>query len=630
MGCVRIWNGVSEEPFREKAIANLIHQNFTVLALLAATSLVAIFFAYIYSIKRQTYLLIWTFGWAFYALHYVGPALWRWIPDGPVETAVSRWIYAVASLCFFLGAQLYSQRKPWFTAAIITAAVLGMWAAANAFNLISVPVVIPSAALFIAVAIIFWQESLRQETLADRLLAISFVSWAVLRLSLFLLFPRAVEAQVVLRSIAAVPSAFVAMLMVMALYEEEKRRIERNMLALSNLNLATSSFVGGEIQRMLSQALDRVLGVARLPSGALFLHHGDPQGPTSVVAVGLEEDFCRSVQEEGLDDYFVGLVARLGGLLGFRDLRDDSLSALDKEPAIRRFREIALAQGLRSIVAISLQAKENAFGVLLLGTPDNRRFTPAELRLLLALGHQIGMAVENSYLIQQTSRRSEELHVLNEIGRALSSTLNKEDLLRKVWEELRRLFDVENFYITSLDPTSDEMTFDLEMIDGTRMPKRTRPSGNHISEYIIRTRQPVLIRDNYAENAKKLGIDPIRTKGCFCGVPLVAYDRAIGAMAVFSDNERTFDEGHLELLRVLASEASIAIENARLFQEERAKARQLSLLNIISRNAIATLNPDEMLAKITEQLEEGLHLRSHRHSRAGIFDERTSGASGSR
>ena len=63
------------------------------------------------------------------------------------------------------------------------------------------------------------------------------------------------------------------------------------------------------------------------------------------------------------------------------------------------------------------------------GHPDSREFTPAELRLLLALGHQIGMAVENSYLIQQTSRRSEELHVLNEIGRALSSTLNKEDLL---------------------------------------------------------------------------------------------------------------------------------------------------------------------------------------------------------
>jgi diguanylate cyclase (GGDEF)-like protein/putative nucleotidyltransferase with HDIG domain len=591
------------------------------LALLSATALVAVFFAYIYTIKRQTYLLYWTFGWALYALHFLGPAISRWVPEFPLEMHLNRWLYAVASILFFLGAQLYSQHKPWIVPAIVTAGVLGLWTIGNAVHLISISMAIPSAVLFVAIAIIFLQESRRQETLADRLLAISFASWAILRISLFLYLQNSPESQqAALRSIAAVPSAFVAMLMVMALYEEEKRRIERNMLALSNLNLATSSFVGGEIQRMLSQALDRVLGVVRLPCGALFLHHGDPQGPTSVVAVGLDDSFSRSVQEEGLDDYLVGLVARLGGLLGFRDLRDDSLSALDKEPAIRRFREIALGQGLRSIVAISLQAKESAFGVLLLGTSDSRRFTPAELRLLLALGHQIGMAVENSYLIQQTSRRSEELHVLNEIGRALSSTLNKEDLLRKVWEELRRLFDVENFYITSLDPSSDEMTFDLEMIDGARMPKRTRPSGNHISEYIIRTRQPVLIRDNYVEEARKLGVDPIRTRGCFCGVPLVAYDRAIGAMAVYSDNERTNDEGHLELLRVLASEASIAIENARLFQEERTKARHLSLLNIISRNAIATLNPDEMLAKITEQLEEGL---TYDHIGIGVLDYAT-------
>jgi diguanylate cyclase (GGDEF)-like protein/putative nucleotidyltransferase with HDIG domain len=599
----------------------LIHQNLVMFALLAATALVAVFFAYIHTIKRQTYLLYWTFGWVLYSLHFLAPAVSKWLPEGPLEIAVSRWLYAAASILFFLGAQLYAQRKPWIVPAIITAGILALWTAGNFFHLVSVSVAIPSAVLFLAISIIFLQESRRQETLADRLLAISFASWAILRMSLLIFVQNSAEGQqAALRSIAAVPSAFVAMLMVMALYEEEKRRIERNMLALSNLNLATSSFVGGEIQRMLSQALDRVLGVVRLPCGALFLHHGDTQGPTSVVAVGLDDVFSRSVQEEGLDDYLVGLVARLGGLLGFRDLRDDSLSALDKEPAIRRFREIALAQGLRSIVAISLQAKESAFGVLLLGTSDSRRFTPAELRLLLALGHQIGMAVENSYLIQQTSRRSEELHVLNEIGRALSSTLNKEDLLRKVWEELRRLFDVENFYITSLDPSSDEMTFDLEMIDGARMPKRTRPSGNHISEYIIRTRQPVLIRDNYVEEAKKLGVDPIRTRGCFCGVPLVAYDRAIGAMAVFSDNERTFDEGHLELLRVLASEASIAIENARLFQEERTKARHLSLLNIISRNAIATLNPDEMLAKITEQLEEGL---TYDHIGIGVLDYAT-------
>ena len=58
--------------------------------------------------------------------------------------------------------------------------------------------------------------------------------------------------------------------MVMATYEEERRRVERNMLALSNLNLATSSFVGGEIQKMLSQALDRVLNVVRFRLARYF------------------------------------------------------------------------------------------------------------------------------------------------------------------------------------------------------------------------------------------------------------------------------------------------------------------------------------------------------------------------
>src|SRR2546429_4257287 len=230
------------------------------------------------------------------------------------------------------------------------------------------------------------------------------------------------------------------------------------------------------------------------------------------------------------------------------------------------------------------------------------------------------MAVENSYLIQQTSRRSEELHVLNEIGRVLSSTLQREELTKKVWEELRRLFDVENFYIAELDPCRNELRFELEIIGGNRVPKRIRPAGNHITEYLIRTRQPVLIRENYVAEVKKLGLEPIRTGGCFCGVPLVAYDHAIGAMAVYSDHERVFDEGHLELLRVLASEASIAIENARLFNDERTKARHLSLLNTISRNAIATLNPDEMLAKITEQLEAGL---TYDHIGIGVLDYAT-------
>ena len=582
-------------------------QSVLALGLLFGILLVGVFFAYIYSLKRQNYLLYWALGWTLYALHYLCPALSPWITANVVLNSLNFALFGFAAICFFLGAQLYTHQKLWLKPAIGAAAVLALWSTANGLQYFQVSAFIPASLIYVGVGYLFWNESRHHETLADRLLGVAFSAWGAIFLLFFLLQSARTIIGEALPAISAIPLAFVCMLLVMAVYEEEKRRVERNMLALSNLNLATSSFVGGEIQRMLAQALDRVLGVVRLPSGALFLHHGDTTGPTSVVSAGIPDEFCRATQEEGLDDYLVGLVSRLGGLLGFRDLRDDNLTALENDEPLRRFRELALKHGLRSVVVISLQAKEQAFGLLLLGTPDNRRFTAAELRLLLALGHQIGMAVENSFLIQQTSRRSEELHVLNEIGRALSSTLNKEDLLRKIWEELRRLFDVDNLYLASLDPVRDAVNFELEMIEGARMPMRSRPAGNHVTEYIIRTRQPVLVRENFVTEIRKLGIEPIRTAGSFCGVPLVAYDQAIGTLCIFSDQERAFDEGHLELLRVLASEASIAIENARLFQNEQTRARHLSLLNLISRDAIATLNPDEVLSKIIEQLENGLN-----------------------
>ncbi len=584
----------------------LMIQTTIALVFLAATLMVSVFFAYIFSIKRQQYILYWVVAWALYGFHYLLPGLSPWIGDSPLFATFNHLLFAFAGIAFSLGTQLYTRLRLSISAAIGSAIFFTTWAAANVALNFPISLIVPASLIYVFVGHMFWRESQRFGTLADRMLSVAFALWGVIFLALHFLKLTPESLGQGIRPVTAIPTVFVSMLLVMAIYEEEKRRVERNMLALSNLNLATSSFVGGEIQRMLAQALDRVLGVIRLPSGALFLHHGDPAGPTSVVSAGIPDEFCRIAQERGLDDYLVGLVSRLGGLLSFRDLRDDKLTPLEKDEPIRRFRELALRQGLRSIVVISLQAKDQAFGLLLLGTPDNRRFTPPELRLLLALGHQIGMAVENSYLIQQTSRRSEELHVLNEIGRALSSTLNREDLLRKIWEELRRLFDVQNLYLASFDPLRDAVRFELEMVDAVRMPKRSRPAGNHITEYILRTRQPVLIRENFVNEVKKLGVEPIRTAGSFCGVPLVAYDHTIGALCIYSDTERNYDEGHLELLRVLASEASIAIENARLFQEERTKARHLRLVNLISRDAIATLNPDEVLAKMTEQLETGL------------------------
>src|SRR5665213_1980569 len=229
------------------------------------------------------------------------------------------------------------------------------------------------------------------------------------------------------------------------------------------------------------------------------------------------------------------------------------------------------------------------------------------------------MAVENSYLIQETSRRSGELHVLNEIGRVLNSTLDPGALFGKSFTDMRRMFDVSNFFIALYDSAQERVRFELEISDGVRLPKRSRPAANHLTEYILRTREPLLLGNNMRQEAEKLGVQEVET-GSFCGVPLLVHERAIGVLAVHSLQEHLYDQEHIEMMRVLASQASIAIENARLFRAEQTKSRHLTLLNNISRNAITTLNPDQMLTNIAQQIEQGLRFD---HAGIGLVDHDT-------
>src|SRR5438105_37337 len=185
--------------------------------------LVASFFAYIYSLKRQNYLLLWTAAWFVFGLHYVSPAILQTEVSGSLESALTHWLFALSAVLFFLGAQIYAQRKPWKLLALLVATLLGVWAAANAVNVFSISALIPASLLYVGVAVIFWQESRRQETLADRLLGLSFASWGILWLALHFLKATPELQGPTMSVVATAPCAFVAMLMVIARYEEEKR-----------------------------------------------------------------------------------------------------------------------------------------------------------------------------------------------------------------------------------------------------------------------------------------------------------------------------------------------------------------------------------------------------------------------
>jgi len=582
--------------------------NAAAIAMVVSSLLLGTLFASLYRRKREQALRIWSAGWFVFSVYLLFSLVVRTTALLPSRIAVlAEWLLAASALAFYWAARLHA-RRPAAPRAMIAAAVgAALWSIAFSYGRLPISLSAGAAFAFFLTAQTFWSEGRKQESRAEVWLAITFFVWGALEATTAV--PSlATNARAQDLSIAAsVPMLFAGVLMVMAVYEQERRHVERNMLTVANLNLAVSGFVGNPIQTMLAQALDRVLHVACVPSGALFLHCGQGHGTRPVVVAGLTDAFGPAIQQDHLDTYVVDLVARLGGLIRLPAPADDSqYEALEKEAPFRDFRRLLLQQKLETVVGISLQAKERTVGALLLGAPECRNFSPPELKLLLGLGHQIGMAVENSNLAQQTSRRSHELDILNEIGRALSSTLDLDSLLERIYTEVRRLVDVSSFLIASYDSKTDAIRFEIEVTDGQRLSKRSRPAGNHLLEYVVGTRQPLLIRDRYLEETQRLGFEPLRHVGSMCAVPLILYDRAVGVMMVHSPKERVFDQGHLELLRVLASEASVAIENARLFTEEQKKSRHLMLINNVSSHAITTLNPVEMLEKIAREIETSL------------------------
>src|SRR6202008_4622856 len=126
----------------------------------------------------------------------------------------------------------------------------------------------------------------------DWALSAAFTGWAILPLIRIAFGPLSRPAGTDFTVVASFPSLLAAVVMVMVLYEDQRRRVQLNILALSNLNLTTSSFMGGEIQKNLVEALERVLSVIPLPSGLLTLRRNGAHEPAVTASVGIDAAFC--------------------------------------------------------------------------------------------------------------------------------------------------------------------------------------------------------------------------------------------------------------------------------------------------------------------------------------------------
>ena len=95
---------------------------------------------------------------------------------------------------------------------------------------------------------------------------------------------------------------------------------------------------------------------------------------------------------------------------------------------------------------------------------------------MVGLALQLGLTLENYVVTHDAHRRTKEYELLTEIGQAISTRLNQDEILRTVRTELGQIFDTSNFYIAFQE--GEEIRFELEVVNNRVLPKRSRKLKN--------------------------------------------------------------------------------------------------------------------------------------------------------
>ncbi|MGC2514140.1 MAG: diguanylate cyclase, partial [Terriglobales bacterium] len=406
------------------------------------------------------------------------------------------------------------------------------------------------------------------------------------------------------------------------LFENERNAVQENALAFSTLGVDPRGwFSASDLEPSLQTFVERL--VAPLPSRrAVFFVSQQWRGTLPSVQMGFSAEFLEKLQKTQAGDYIAELAYRRGGVATFRGLAelDEPLPALSGG-RFEACKQTLLAEGITDLMAVSLQTREHNFGVLLFPHAEKRMFGSSNLRLLIGLALQIGLTLENYVVMHEAQRRTKEYELLTEIGQAISSHLDQDEVLRTVHVELGQIFDTSTFYIAFQE--EDEIHFELEIEGGVVLAKRSRPAGNGLTEYIIRTGEPLLIESDLEQALTKLGVDlvPPGSARSFCAVPIFLGGKPAGVMAALSTvRESQFQARDLQVMQTAAGQLGVAIENARLFTQEQRRARHLAFLNTISKMAISSEDAEQMMAGIVHEIQKNFR---YDHIGIGIMDYAT-------
>ncbi len=236
----------------------------------------------------------------------------------------------------------------------------------------------------------------------------------------------------------------------------------------------------------------------------------------------------------------------------------------------------------KSLIGVPLFARGEFFGMLQIIRGDqNRPFDCDDLDRLAHLAKHIALSLRNSWILEEAIRGSREAKSLYEVGMALSSSLDLDELLEKILGNLLRVIDCNSAVIYLIDPKDNT----INQVVGRGLPEALKEKlhlklGQGITGRVAKTGQGVIVSDVNSDPDYIAFRPETRSE---MAVPLKVGDHVIGAFNIESDKPGAYSEHDLGLLGAFASLAAVTIERARLYNERMASRRISDELGIARR-----------------------------------------------
>jgi GAF domain-containing protein/CheY-like chemotaxis protein len=390
--------------------------------------------------------------------------------------------------------------------------------------------------------------------------------------------------------------------------ETQQRFTETEILRAANVAL-TKSF---DLDSILNTLLDYLQRLVPYDSGSVFMLDGDTH-LTARAARGYEEWVEESAQAIGVSFEFQSLPH-------IRAVVEEQVAMVIPDVTHYPHWIVApTAKHVRNWLAVPLVAGGKTIGMYSLDKARPGFFTPEHQRLAENLAAQAAIAIQNATLFHNQRAAREQAETLQAVTQALSRTLSLQEVFDLILTELQKVVPYDSCSVQQLD--GEYVTIvggrgfaNLNELIGLRF----QTTSGDLSWQVIETRQPHIVDDVSAQfphfRNREHGAGRIHG---WMGVPLIFGDRLMGMLALDKHEKDFYTPEHAQLAMAFAAQAAVAIENARLFETERAareqaesQSQQMATLNRVAQSVTSILDLQTILETAAREMVELLNARS--------------------